>query len=59
MGQLEVDRKVLGILGILGAGQRRGAHVSVLKIGSRVEHLCFGGIWGCHADLRRESEWGN
>jgi hypothetical protein len=29
------------------------------KIGSRGAVLCFGGIWGCHADLRREFVWGN
>jgi hypothetical protein len=43
----------------LGVGQRRGAHVSIPKIGSRGVLLCFGGIWGCHADLRRELWWGN
>jgi hypothetical protein len=34
--------------------QRRGAHVSVPEIGSRATLLCLGGIWGSHADLRRE-----
>jgi hypothetical protein len=43
----------------LGAGQRRGAHVSVPEIGSRGVLLCFGGILGFHADLRREFLWGN
>jgi hypothetical protein len=46
-------------LGFFEAGQRRGAHVSVPKIGSRAALLCFGGIWGVHADLRREFWWGN
>jgi hypothetical protein len=59
MGQMELDRKVLGIWKFLGGGQRRGAHVSVPKIGSRGAHLCFGGILGSYADLRRESVWGN
>jgi hypothetical protein len=39
--------------------QRRGAHVSTPKNGSRGALLCFGGILGNHADLRRESEWRN
>jgi hypothetical protein len=39
--------------------QRRGAHVSVPEIGSRGEVLCFGGILGIHAELRREFNWGN
>jgi hypothetical protein len=28
------------------------------KIGSRGALFCFGGIWGFHADLRRELCWG-
>jgi hypothetical protein len=28
--------------------------VSVPEIGSRDGLFCLGGIWGCHADLRRE-----
>jgi hypothetical protein len=59
MGQMELDRKVLGIWKFLEGGQRRGAHVSVPKIGSRGAHLCFGGISGSYADLRREWVWGN
>jgi hypothetical protein len=43
----------------LGVGQRRGTHVSVPKIGSRDGLLCFGGIWGVYAELRREFGWGN
>jgi hypothetical protein len=39
--------------------QRRGAHVSIPKIGSRDGQKCFGGIMGFHADLRREYFWGN
>jgi hypothetical protein len=43
----------------LGEFQRRGADVSVPKIGSRDGVLCFGGILEFHADLRRECNWGN
>jgi hypothetical protein len=43
----------------LRAGQRRGTHVSVPKIGSRVGVLCFGGNLGIYAELRRELYWGN
>jgi hypothetical protein len=39
--------------------QRRGTHVSPLKIGSRAGELCFGGILRFYADLRRELIWGN
>jgi hypothetical protein len=39
--------------------QRRGVHVSTPKIGSRGALLCFGGILGNHADLRRELFWRN
>jgi hypothetical protein len=46
-------------LGFFGVRQRRGTHVSVPKIGSRVGVFCFGGILGFHADLRREFIWGN
>jgi hypothetical protein len=46
-------------LGFFEAGQRRGAHVSVPKIGSRAALFCFGGILGSYADLRRDFEWGN
>jgi hypothetical protein len=28
------------------------------EIGSRGALFCFGGIWGFHADLRRELCWG-
>jgi hypothetical protein len=41
-------------IGEFWAGQRRGAHVSTLKIGSRGELFCFGGILGFYAVLRRE-----
>jgi hypothetical protein len=51
--------ELFGDLGIFGAGQRRGADVSVPKIGSRDGVLCFGGILRTHADLRREIVWGN
>jgi hypothetical protein len=39
--------------------QRRGTHVSTPKIGSRGALLCFGGILGNHADLRRDFNWRN
>jgi hypothetical protein len=42
-----------------GQVQRRGADVNTPKIGSRVGEVCFGGIWGVHAVLRRELGWGN
>jgi hypothetical protein len=51
--------KVFEKFGIFGAGQRRGTHVSVPKIGSRAALLCFGGILRNHAELRRELIWGN
>jgi hypothetical protein len=56
---LEVGWKDFGKLGFLGAGQRRGAHVNVPEIGSRDGLLCFGGILGVYAELRREFYWGN
>jgi hypothetical protein len=46
-------------LGFFGAGQRRGVHVNAPEIGSRDGDLCIGGIWGSHADLRREFNWRN
>jgi hypothetical protein len=39
--------------------QRRGTHVNILEIGSRGALLCFGGILGIYADLRREFNLGN
>jgi hypothetical protein len=39
--------------------QRRGAHVNTPEIGSRGDAFCLGGIYEIHADLRRESKWGN
>jgi hypothetical protein len=51
--------KVFERLGILGPGQRRGAHVNVPKIGSRDGVYCIGGILGVYAVLRRELCWGN
>jgi hypothetical protein len=38
----------------LGELQRRGVRVSILKIGSRGDNLCFWGNLRFHADLRRE-----
>jgi hypothetical protein len=52
-------RKFFGNWNFLRVGQRRGAHVSVPKIGSRVGLLCFGGISEFYAELRREFCWGN
>jgi hypothetical protein len=62
----------LGELGLFGRGwkgffgriferqvQRRGTHVNTAEIGSRDGGLCFGGILGNHADLRRDLFWGN
>jgi hypothetical protein len=46
-----------GIFG--GRVQRRGAHVSTPKIGSRAGGIVFGGISEFHAVLRRELFWGN
>jgi hypothetical protein len=46
-------------LGFWGNVRRRGTHVSTLKIGSRGEVKCFGGILAFCAELRRELEWGN
>jgi hypothetical protein len=56
-----VCRGWTGILGIdFGkAVQRRGAHVFPPEIGSRDGEICFGGILGNHAELRRKSFWGN
>jgi hypothetical protein len=42
-----------------GRVQRRGAHVNTPEIGSRGEEICFGGILGFHAVLRRKFIWGN
>jgi hypothetical protein len=58
-GSNERNLETFRRFGFFGAGQRRGAHVSVPKIGSRDGVLCFGGILGTHADLRREIVWGN
>jgi hypothetical protein len=41
------------------AVQRRGGGVNIPEIGSRDGVLCLGGIFGNHADLRRELYWGN
>jgi hypothetical protein len=59
MGQLNGVWEDLrfGIFGI--RVQRRGAHVNILKIGSRDGEICFGGILGFYAELRREYYWGN
>jgi hypothetical protein len=53
-GQLRDFGKFLRNWCFFGVRQRRGTHVSVPKIGSRGGVLCFGGILGFHADLRRE-----
>jgi hypothetical protein len=54
IGSTEGVWKVFWGLSFFGVGQRRGADVSVPKIGSRGALFCFGGIWGVYADLRRE-----
>jgi hypothetical protein len=54
IGSVEGVWKVFGELGFFEAGQRRGAHVRIPKIGSRVGLFMFGGIWGVYAVLRRE-----
>jgi hypothetical protein len=54
IGPIEGVWKVFGDLGFFEAGQRRGAHVRIPKIGSRDEVFCDGGIWGVYAVLRRE-----
>jgi hypothetical protein len=45
------------ILVFWGNVRRRGTDVSTPKIGSRGVCLCFGGILGSYADLRREFGW--
>jgi hypothetical protein len=42
-----------------GVVQRRGGRVKTPEIGSRDGVLCFGGIMGFYAELRREFKWGN
>jgi hypothetical protein len=37
-----------------GVVQRRGGRVNTPKLGSRDGVLCFGGIMGFYAELRRE-----
>jgi hypothetical protein len=49
----------LGNLVFWGKIQRRGTHVSPLKIGSRGDAFVFGGILSFYADLRRKFIWGN
>jgi hypothetical protein len=49
---------IFGGLEFFGKLQRRGAHVSILKIGSRDGIKCFWGNVGIYADLRRELGWG-
>jgi hypothetical protein len=51
---MEGNWKVFGFEDFGDRVQRRGAGVNVPEIGSRGEVLCFGGILGVHADLRRE-----
>jgi hypothetical protein len=48
----------LGNLVFWGKIQRRGTHVSPLKIGSRGDAFVFGGILSFYADLRRKFIWG-
>jgi hypothetical protein len=44
LGQLNGNWKVLSDLSFGGTVRRRGVRVSLPKIGSRGERLCFGGI---------------
>jgi hypothetical protein len=44
---------------VLGRVQRRGVHVNIPEIGSRVGIKCSGGISGFCAELRRECFWRN
>jgi hypothetical protein len=59
VGQLYGIWKILGCWFFWGNVRRRGAHVNIPKIGSRVGQLCFGGILGFYAELRREIKWRN
>jgi hypothetical protein len=45
---------ILGIEFLEGVVQRRGTHVKIPEIGSRVGVFMFGGIYEIHAVLRRE-----
>jgi hypothetical protein len=45
---------ILGIEFLEGVVQRRGVHVNIPEIGSRVGVFMFGGIYEIHAVLRRE-----
>jgi hypothetical protein len=56
---IRLDWKDFERFGIWGKVRTRGTHVNVPKIGSRVGVLCFGGILGICAELRRELVWGN
>jgi hypothetical protein len=56
---MEGIRKVFENWNFWRVGQRRGAHVRIPEIGSRVGLFCFGGIIGFYAELRREFVWGN
>jgi hypothetical protein len=48
-----IERKFwVGIF--LGVVQRRGGRVNTPEIGSRDGEICFGGIMGFYAELRRE-----
>jgi hypothetical protein len=51
--------KDLGFGFFEGQVQRRGGRVNIPEIGSRVGVFSFGGIYGIHAVLRREYNWGN
>jgi hypothetical protein len=59
VGQMRGFGKFWQIRFFWGNVRRRGTHVNVPKIGSRDGDYCFGGIWGIHAELRREFIWGN
>jgi hypothetical protein len=59
LGQLGGIWKDFWSIGFLEEFQRRGAHVNVPEIGSRVGVYCIGGILGFYAELRREFNRGN
>jgi hypothetical protein len=56
---LDKSWKFFEWIGFLGQVQRRGTHVNIPELGSRVGAFCFGGILRVHADLRREFWWGD
>jgi hypothetical protein len=58
-GGLAGFETIYGNLEFWGKLQRRGTHVNTLKIGSRGDAFCIGGIQRFYAELRREWGWGD